>query len=92
MEERARCRAIARALERKNKTDVERIAGPHGGIGPARRRRAFASLRPEEREENSRGIAVGRSTGKSPRARTSAIDRAGRPAQRRQSGPSCKLG
>src|SRR6516225_4813148 len=27
--------AIARALERKNKTGVERIAVLHGGIGPA---------------------------------------------------------
>ena len=34
--------AIARALERKNKTGVERIAVLHGGIGPAPRRRAFA--------------------------------------------------
>ena len=53
--------AIARALERKNKTGVERIAVLHGGIGPAPRRRAFAALRLEEREEISRGIAVGRS-------------------------------
>src|SRR6516225_3808689 len=53
--------AIARALERKNKTGVERIAVLHGGIGPAQRRRAFAALRLEEREEISRGIAVGRS-------------------------------
>ena len=53
--------AIARALERKNKSGVERIAVLHGGIGPAPRRRAFAALRLEEREEISRGIAVGRS-------------------------------
>ena len=33
----------------------------HGGIGPAPRRRALAALRFEEREEISRGIAVGRS-------------------------------
>src|SRR5215471_15935688 len=53
--------AISRALERKNKTGVERIVVPHGGIGPAPRRRALAALRFEEREEISRGVAVGRS-------------------------------
>ena len=53
--------AISRALERKNKTGVERIVVLHGGIVPAPRRRALATLRLEEREEISRGIAVGRS-------------------------------
>ena len=53
--------AISRALERKNKTGVERIVVLHGGIGPAPRQRALAALRFEEREEISRGIAVGRS-------------------------------
>src|ERR1700726_2841569 len=53
--------AISRALERKNKTGVERIVVLHGGIMPARHRRALATLRFEEREEISRGIAVGRS-------------------------------
>ena len=53
--------AISRALERKNKTGVERIVVLHGGIGPTPRRRALAALRFEEREEISRGIAVGRS-------------------------------
>src|ERR1700730_15079637 len=53
--------AISRALERKNKTGVERIVVLHGGIVPALRRRALAALRLEEREEISRGIAVGRS-------------------------------
>ena len=53
--------AISRALERKNKTGVERIVVLHGGIMPAPRRRALAALRLEEREEISRGIAVGRS-------------------------------
>ena len=52
--------AISRALERKNKTGVERIVVVHGGITPAPRRRALAALRFEEREEISRGIAVGR--------------------------------
>ena len=54
--------AISRALERKNKTGVERIVVLHGGIVPAPRRRALAALRLEEREEISRGIAVGRGT------------------------------
>ena len=53
--------AISRALERKNKTGVERIVVLHGGIVPACRRRALAALRLEEREEIFRGIAVGRS-------------------------------
>ena len=53
--------AISRALDRKNKTGVERIVVLHGGIVPAPRRRALAALRFEEREEISRGIAVGRS-------------------------------
>src|SRR5450755_1425081 len=53
--------AISRALERKNKTGVERIVVLHGGIVPAPRRRASAALKLEEREEISRGVAVGRS-------------------------------
>src|SRR6202045_3552259 len=53
--------AISRALERRNKTGVQRIVAVHGGIAPAPRRRAAAALRLEEREEISRGIAVGRS-------------------------------
>ncbi len=53
--------AISRALERKNKTGVERIVVLHGGIVPGPRRRALAALRLEEREEISRGIAVGQS-------------------------------
>ena len=53
--------AISRALERKNKTGVERIVVLDGGIVPAPRRRALAALRLEEREEISRGIVVGRS-------------------------------
>ena len=54
--------AISRALERKNKTGVQRNGVLHGGIGPAPRRRSLlAALRFEEREEISRGIAVGRS-------------------------------
>jgi hypothetical protein len=52
--------AISRALERRNKTGVERIVVLHGGIAPAPRRRALAALRLEEREEISRGIAASR--------------------------------
>jgi hypothetical protein len=52
--------AISRALERRNKTGIQRIVALHGGIAPARRRRAVAALRLEEREEISRGIAAGR--------------------------------
>ena len=53
--------AISRALDRRNKTGVLRIVTLHGGIAPARRRRALAALRLEEREEISRGIAAGQS-------------------------------
>ena len=53
--------AISRALERRNKTGVERVVVLHGGIMPAPRRRALVALRLEEREDISRGIAAGRS-------------------------------
>ena len=53
--------AISRALDRRNKTGVDRIVVLHGGIAPAPRRRALAALRLEEREEISRGIAAGQS-------------------------------
>src|SRR5918993_1283100 len=53
--------AISRALDRRNKTGVLRIVTLYGGIAPSPRRRALAALRLEEREEISRGIAVGQS-------------------------------
>ena len=53
--------AISRALERRNKTGVQRIVALHGGIAPPARRRAASALKLEEREEISRGIAAGRS-------------------------------
>jgi IS30 family transposase len=53
--------AISRALERRNKTGVQRIVALHGGIAPPPRYRAASALRLEEREEISRGIAAGRS-------------------------------
>src|SRR5262245_25536851 len=53
--------AISQALERRNRTGVQRIVALHGGIAPARRRRAVVALRLEEREEISRGIAAGES-------------------------------
>src|SRR5262249_26390960 len=49
--------AISRALERSNKTGVQRIVALNGGIAPAPRCRAVAALKLEEREEISRGIA-----------------------------------
>lgn len=52
--------AISRALERRNKTGVQRIVALHGGIAPLPRRRAASALKLEEREEISRGIAAGR--------------------------------
>jgi DNA-binding CsgD family transcriptional regulator len=53
--------AISRALDRRNKTGVERVVVLHGGIMPAPRRRASVALSLEEREDISRGIAAGRS-------------------------------
>ena len=53
--------AISRALERRNKTGVQRIVALNGGIAPAPRRRAVAALKLAEREEISREIAAGRS-------------------------------
>ena len=52
---------IARALERRNKSGVYRVLALNGGIAPLPRQRAALSLRLEEREEISRGIAAGRS-------------------------------
>jgi len=52
---------IARALERRNKSGVQRILALGGGISPPVRRRAAGALRPQEREEISRGIAAGHS-------------------------------
>ena len=52
---------IARALERRNKSGVQRILALGGGISPPMRRRATGALRLEEREEISRGIAAGQS-------------------------------
>ncbi len=52
---------IARALGRRNKSGVYRILALDGGVAPIPRRRASVSLRVEEREEISRGIAAGQS-------------------------------
>ena len=51
--------SIARALGRRNKSGVYRILAASGGIIPPPRRRARLALRPDEREEISRGLAVG---------------------------------
>ena len=48
--------AISRALERRNKTGVQRIVALNGGIAPAPRCRAVAALKLEEREEISVGL------------------------------------
>ena len=52
---------IARALERRNKSGVDRVLGLGGGISPGARRRAPIALRLEEREEISRGVPAGQS-------------------------------
>ena len=51
--------SISRALDRRNKTGVQRIVSLHGGIAPSARRRAVSALGLAEREEISRGIAAG---------------------------------
>ena len=60
--------AISRALERKNKTGVERIVVLHGGVVPVPRRRALASLRLEEREDSSVALRWAGRSGRSPKA------------------------
>ena len=52
---------IARALQRRNKSGVYRVLALSGGIRPLARRRSAVALTLAEREEISRGIAVGRS-------------------------------
>jgi IS30 family transposase len=51
--------SISRALDRRNKTGVQRIVSLQGGIAPSARRRAVSALGLAEREEISRGIAAG---------------------------------
>jgi IS30 family transposase len=76
--------AISRALERRNKTGVQRIVALHGGISPVPRRRAVSALRVEEREEISRGIAaclsirsIARALGRSPSTICREVERNG---------------
>jgi IS30 family transposase len=64
--------SIARALGRRNKSGVYRILAATGGIVPAPRCRARLALRAEEREEISRGLAIGHSI----RQIASCLDRA----------------
>src|SRR5215471_9376308 len=52
---------IARALQRRNKSGVYRVLALSGGITPSLRRRSAMALTLAEREEISRGIAVGSS-------------------------------
>lgn len=52
---------IARALRRRNKSGVYRLLAVNGGIVPNERCRAPLTLRLDEREEISRGLAAGRS-------------------------------
>src|SRR6187401_945897 len=51
--------SISRALDRRNKTGVQRIVSLQGGFAPSARRRAVSALGLAEREEISRGIAAG---------------------------------
>ena len=52
--------SISRALDRRNKTGVQRIVSLQGGIAPsARRQSCLGAWSWTEREEISRGIAAG---------------------------------
>jgi transposase, IS30 family len=53
--------SIARPLGRLKKSGVYRVLAASGSIVPVPRRRACLALRPYEREEISRGLAVGHS-------------------------------
>jgi hypothetical protein len=76
--------SISQALDRRNKTGVQRIVPLHGGIAPSARRRAASALGLAEREKISRGIAAGlaiRAIPPAALARTSAL-RSGQESQR----------
>ena len=78
--------SISRALDRRNKTGVQRIVSLQGGFAPSARRRAVSALGLAEREEISRGIAAGlairaiaRSLGRAPSTVCREITRNGGP-------------
>ena len=50
--------AISRALERGNKTGIERIVVLHGGIAPASRGRALAALIPTRGDADSSSLVI----------------------------------
>src|SRR5258706_13495797 len=80
---------IARSLGRRNKSGVYRILALNGGIAPAPHRRALVSLRLEEREEISRGIAAGGSIRRCARGPGHPPPTL-RPETRRHRGDKCK--
>lgn len=91
--------SISRALERRNKTGVQRIVALHGGIAPPALRRSALALRLEKREEISRGIAAGRSMraiarslGRSPSTISREISRNGGGQAYRATRPISRLG
>ena len=93
MEERAKCCGhLAGAGKDRTRPALSGSWYCMEGSGRHRAGRTLAALRFGDREEISRGIAVGRSIRQiSPGLRTGAIDsKPGDQAQRRQSGLSCK--
>ena len=91
--------SISRALDRRNKTGVQRIVSLHGGIAPSARRRAVSALGLAEREEISRGIAAGlairaiaRSLGRAPSTVCREITRNGGTQTSVQLGLTSRLG
>lgn len=91
--------SISRALDRRNKTGVQRIVSLQGGFAPSARRRAASALGLAEREEISRGIAAGlairaiaRSLGRAPSTVCREITRNGGTQTYRALGLTSRLG
>ena len=84
--------AISRALERKDKTGVERIVVLHGGIVPAPRRRALATLRLEEAKRFPVALRWAGDPADRPGPRTGAIDSKPGDQARRVSRPIVQTG
>ena len=66
--------AISRALERRNKTGVQRIVALNGGIAPGPRRRAVAALKPRSAKSFPVGLRPAGRSVDCTRSQTIAID------------------
>lgn len=85
--------SISRALDRRNKTGVQRIVSLRGGIAPSARRRAALALGLAEREEISRDRGGSRNPRYCTKSRAIPIDNMSRDlAQWRCTNVSCNPG